>query len=112
MTRRSEVIDSLEKSKEIDQKEINFNTKSEPVKKQETKHHQPKEPDPKTIKKEEEFQDKKTVPAGPYMKPPVELLDTYEKPEYEYNTKQLQERALFLEQRLLNGKHLKKFSIY
>lgn len=100
MTQRSEVIDSPEKSKEIDQKEINSHTKSEPVKKQETKHHQPKEPVPKKDEKEEEFQDKKTVSTGPYMKPPLELLDSYEKSEYEYTTKQLQERALFLEQRL------------
>jgi len=53
----------------------------------------------KEIKKETS-KETDTVPSGPYRKPSIDLLDVYEKSVYEYNTKQLRERAYFLEQRL------------
>ncbi|MFO7889308.1 MAG: DNA translocase FtsK [bacterium] len=98
--KNSDMINSPERRVETGLEQENSDTISGPIKKETTRQPQAAEPVPEKGTNKEECKIKETAPTGPYIKPSLELLNTYEKLVHEYDTKQLKERALFLEQRL------------
>jgi len=89
----------------VSKEESKAKKKSEKVQPQSEQTFKTKEPHitkPVTDKdiRKETSGEKDVTPTGPYRKPSIDLLDEYEKQVYEFNTKQLRERAYFLEQRL------------
>ncbi len=83
----------------LEERRVDIQSQQKP--KKATKHQDVIEPVAKKIDNKYEKREKETVLSGPYIKPPIELLDLYKKSVYDFDTRELRERAHFLEERLM-----------